>query len=114
MMPLLEGKIVFISGGSQGFGSRELRAPQYAKVPTWSSPAVVASPERSFVAELAEQGTTARFVQADVSDVAQAPAAVQAAVAEFGRIDCLVNSAGLTTRGTLLDTTPELFDDTSP
>jgi hypothetical protein len=47
-----------------------LRAPQYAKVPTWSSPAVVASPERSFVAELAEQGTTARFVQADVSDVA--------------------------------------------
>jgi NAD(P)-dependent dehydrogenase (short-subunit alcohol dehydrogenase family) len=91
-----------------------LRAPQYAKVPTWSSPAVVASPERSFVAELAEQGTTARFVQADVSDVAQAPAAVQAAVAEFGRIDCLVNSAGLTTRGTLLDTTPELFDDTSP
>ena len=87
-----------------------MRAPQYAKVPTWSSPAVVASPERSFVAELAEQGTTARLVQADVSDVAQAQAAVQAAVAEFGRIDCLVNSAGLTTRGTLLDTTPELFD----
>ena len=28
----------------------------------------------------------------------------------FGRVDCLVNSAGLTTRGTLLDTTPELFD----
>jgi L-fucose dehydrogenase len=67
-----------------------LRAPQYAKVPTWSSPAVAASPERSFVAELAEKGTTARFVQADVSDVAQAQAAVQAAVAEFGRIDCLV------------------------
>ena len=29
----------------------------------------------------------------------------------FGRVDCLVNSAGLTTRGTLLDTTPELFDE---
>jgi NAD(P)-dependent dehydrogenase (short-subunit alcohol dehydrogenase family) len=36
---------------------------------------------------------------------------VAAAVAEFGRIDCLVNSAGLTSRGTLLDTTPELFDE---
>lgn len=34
-----------------------------------------------------------------------------ATIAEFGRIDCLVNSAGLTSRGTLLDTTPELFDD---
>jgi NAD(P)-dependent dehydrogenase (short-subunit alcohol dehydrogenase family) len=31
-------------------------------------------------------------------------------VAEFGRIDCLVNAAGLTARGTLLDTTQELFD----
>lgn len=28
----------------------------------------------------------------------------------FGRVDCLVNCAALTTRGTLLDTTPELFD----
>jgi NAD(P)-dependent dehydrogenase (short-subunit alcohol dehydrogenase family) len=47
-------------------------------------------PGEKLVAELAEQGTTARFVQADVSDVAQAQAAVQAAVAEFSRIDCLV------------------------
>ena len=31
-------------------------------------------------------------------------------MASFGRLDCLVNSAGLTSRGTLLDTTPELFD----
>jgi NAD(P)-dependent dehydrogenase (short-subunit alcohol dehydrogenase family) len=57
-----------------------------------------------FVAELAEQGATARFVH--VSDVAQAQAAVQTAVDEFGRVDCLVNSAGLTARGTLLGTTP--------
>jgi NAD(P)-dependent dehydrogenase (short-subunit alcohol dehydrogenase family) len=49
-------------------------------------------------------------VQADVGDVAQVRAAVAAAVAEFGRVDCLVNSAGLTSRGTLLDTTPALFD----
>ncbi len=32
-------------------------------------------------------------------------------VERHGRIDGLVNAAGLTTRGTLLDTTPELFDD---
>jgi NAD(P)-dependent dehydrogenase (short-subunit alcohol dehydrogenase family) len=31
-------------------------------------------------------------------------------VEEFGRIDGLCNAAGITTRGTLLDTTPELFD----
>ena len=33
-----------------------------------------------------------------------------ATVAGFGRVDSLVNAAGLTSRGTLLDTTPELFD----
>ena len=42
--------------------------------------------------------------------MAQARACVTAAVAGFGRVDSLVNAAGLTSRGTLLDTTPELFD----
>ena len=110
MLPLLENKIVFISGGSQGLGASIARAAvregAQAVVVTGRRPEV----GEKFVAELAEQGATARFVQADVSDVAQAQAAVQAAVDEFGRVDCLVNSAGLTARGTLLDTTPELFD----
>jgi len=52
----------------------------------------------------------ALFVQADVGEVDQARGCVTAAVAAFGRVDCLVNAAGLTSRGTLLDTTPELFD----
>jgi NAD(P)-dependent dehydrogenase (short-subunit alcohol dehydrogenase family) len=110
MMPLVGGKIVFISGGSQGLGAAIARA-----VVREGAQAVVVTgrrrePGEKLIAELAEQGATARFVQTDVSDVAQAQGAVQAAVAEFGRIDCLVNSAGLTSRGTLLDTSPELFD----
>ena len=57
-----------------------------------------------------DAGHEAMFVQTDVSDVGQAKASVAAVIAEYGRVDCLVNSAGLTSRGTLLDTTPELFD----
>ena len=49
-------------------------------------------------------------MQADAGDAAQAQATVEAVIAGFGRVDSLVNAAGLTTRGTLLDTTPELFD----
>ena len=45
-----------------------------------------------------------------MADPAQARGSVDEVVAAHGRIDCLVNSAGLTSRGTLLDTTPELFD----
>jgi NAD(P)-dependent dehydrogenase (short-subunit alcohol dehydrogenase family) len=43
--------------------------------------------------------------------VAQAQASVAAVVEAFGRVDSLVNAAGLTSRGTLVDTTPELFDE---
>ena len=50
-------------------------------------------------------------MQADAGDVAQAQASVAATITEFGRVDSLVNAAGLTTRGTLLDTAPELFDE---
>ena len=109
MMPLLDNKVVFISGGSQGLGAAIARAAvrEGARVVvTGRRP----EPGEKLVAEFAEQGVAALFVQADVSDVAQAQAAVARAVAEFGGVDCLVNSAGLTTRGTLVDTTPELFD----
>jgi NAD(P)-dependent dehydrogenase (short-subunit alcohol dehydrogenase family) len=110
MITLLENKVVFVSGGSQGLGAAVARAAVRegaAVVVTGRRPEV----GEKLVGELAEQGHTARFVQADIADVGQARSAVAAAVAEFGRIDCLVNSAGLTSRGTLLDTTPELFDE---
>ena len=109
MVPLLDNKVVFISGGSQGLGAGIARAAarEGARVVvTGRRP----EPGEKLVAELAEHGATAVFVQADVSDVDQAQSAVAKAVAAFGRVDCLVNSAGLTTRGTLVDTTPELFD----
>jgi NAD(P)-dependent dehydrogenase (short-subunit alcohol dehydrogenase family) len=110
MITLLEDKVVFVSGGSQGLGAAVARAAVRegaAVVVTGRRPEV----GEKLVGELAEQGHTARFVQADIADVGQARSAVATAVAEFGRIDCLVNSAGLTSRGTLLDTTPELFDE---
>ncbi|WP_075660914.1 SDR family oxidoreductase, partial [Streptomyces acidiscabies] len=59
---------------------------------------------------VAELGEGALYVRADLSDAGQAKAAVGTVVDVYGRVDCLVNSAGLTSRGTLLDTTPELFD----
>jgi NAD(P)-dependent dehydrogenase (short-subunit alcohol dehydrogenase family) len=68
MMPLLAGKIVFVSGGSQGLGAGIARAA------VREGASVVVSgrrrePGEKLVGELAEQGAAARFVQADVSDV---------------------------------------------
>jgi NAD(P)-dependent dehydrogenase (short-subunit alcohol dehydrogenase family) len=69
-----------------------------------------AEPGEALVAELTATGGTAMFVRADLADAERARSSVAEVVAAYGRIDCLVNSAGLTSRGTLLDTTPELFD----
>ena len=108
-MTLLEERVVLISGGTRGLGAAVARAAA-------REGALVAiagrrrEPGEALAAELTAAGTKALFVQADVADVAQARACVTATVAAFGRMDSLVNAAGLTARGTLLDTTPDLFD----
>ena len=109
-MPSLQDRVVLVSGGTQGVGAGVARAAAR------SGATVVVTGRRTDVGErmerqLRELGSDdAWFVPADVADVAQAQDSVRRTVERYGRIDSLVNAAGLTTRGTLLDTTPELFD----
>jgi NAD(P)-dependent dehydrogenase (short-subunit alcohol dehydrogenase family) len=114
VLPLLPDRVVVVSGGTSGLGAAIARAAA-------REGALVAvtgrrrEPGEALAAELRAgqngmAGGKALFVQADVADIEQARACVTAVVAGFGRVDSLVNAAGLTSRGTLLDTTPELFD----
>lgn len=108
-MALLTDKVVLISGGTQGLGAAIARAA----VREGAAVAVLgrrAELGEAFARELESSGAKAAYIRADVGDVGQARTAVARAIETFGRVDCLVNSAGLTTRGTLLDTEPELFD----
>jgi len=108
---LLDGKVVLVSGGTQGLGAA------VAAACARNAADVVVTGRRKdvgeqFAAELAgRSGRRVHYVRADAGEVSQGQAAVAETVARFGRIDCLVNCAGLTTRGTMLDTTPELFDE---
>lgn len=54
----------------------------------------------ALVAELAGNGTDIRFHAVDLADPLAAAGSVGATVASYGRIDCVVNSAGITNRGT--------------
>jgi NAD(P)-dependent dehydrogenase (short-subunit alcohol dehydrogenase family) len=108
---LLEGMVVLVTGGTQGLGAA------VATAAARNGADVVVTGRRKdvgeqFAAGLAKRsGRRIHYVRADAGDVRQGQAAVQEAVDRFGRIDGLVNCAGLTTRGTMLDTTPELFDE---
>ncbi|MEV4035514.1 SDR family oxidoreductase [Streptomyces umbrinus] len=103
-MGLLEDKVVLVNGGSQGVGAGIVRAA------VREGATVVFTGRRADVGEKLAADTGARFICADLSDAAQARDSVVQTVDTYGRVDCLVNAAGLTSRGSLLDTTPELFD----
>jgi NAD(P)-dependent dehydrogenase (short-subunit alcohol dehydrogenase family) len=108
---LLQGNAVLVSGGTQGLGAA------VAAAAARNGADVMVTGRRKdvgdrFAAGLSdESGREVRYVQADAGDVEQVRAAVTETVDRLGRIDCLVNCAGLTTRGTMLDTAPELFDE---
>jgi NAD(P)-dependent dehydrogenase (short-subunit alcohol dehydrogenase family) len=109
-MNLLADKVVLVSGGTQGLGAGIARAAAREGARAVTVTGRREEPGRRLVTEIEGLGTKALFVPTDVADVDQAQASVRATVEAFGRVDCLVNAAGLTTRGSLLDTSPELFD----
>lgn len=107
---LLTDKVVLVSGGTQGVGAAIARAAARAGASVAVSGRTTDVGEQ-FATALRMSGTEAAFWPVDVADIAAAQDTVRRTVQRFGRIDCLVNAAGLTSRGTLVDTTPELFDE---
>ena len=108
---LLTDKVVLVSGGTQGVGGAVARAALRE-----DAEAVVVTGRRAetgaaMVASCTElAGGRLSFEQADVATVDGAVAGITATVQRHARVDCVVNAAGLTTRGSLLDTSADLFD----
>ena len=105
-----QGKVAVITGGTQGLGEATARL-----LASRGAAGVVLcgrNAERGWqIAEgIAGQGCPAEFVPADLAQIEDCARVIEAADKSFKRIDVLVNCAGLTDRGTILDTTPGLFD----
>lgn len=105
----LEGKIALVTGASRGLG-------KWISLGLALAGADVALAARSSegleqtAKEIEEMGTKAFPVKTDLTDISSISEMVQKTLAHFGRIDCLVNNAGVNVHKPLLEVTPEDFD----
>ncbi len=106
----LDGKVAIVTGGTQGLGEAIARLFAARGARGLVICGRNAKNGIAVAADLGKQGAKTEFVQADLADLAQARAVVAAADRAFGRVDILVNAAGMSDRGTMLDSSPELFD----
>jgi NAD(P)-dependent dehydrogenase (short-subunit alcohol dehydrogenase family) len=106
----LNRAVAVVTGGTQGVG--EAIARTLAERGAAGIVICGRNAERgaAVAKSIAAKGCRTEFVRADLEDLDQTRAVTARADDVFGRVDVLVNAAGITDRGTIFDTTPELFD----
>ncbi len=105
----LQDKVAIVTGAGKGIGQGIARVfVKYGAkvvVADWDEDAGLGTAE-----ELRRSGGNAIFVKCDVSNEEQVKAMIQAAIASYGRLNILVNNAGIGVYKTVLDTTSEDWD----
>jgi NAD(P)-dependent dehydrogenase (short-subunit alcohol dehydrogenase family) len=107
----MDGKIAVITGSTQGLG--EAIAHLFADRGCMGIVVTGRNAGRgeTVCKALAAKGAKAIFVKADLTKLAEVRSIMTACEKAFGRVDALVNAAGLTDRGSIWDTTEERYDE---
>ena len=106
---MLSGKVVVVTGGANGIGlgCAQVMARHGASI-VIADIDEEAGPEAE--ANLREMGGQALFVPTDVSQSEPVAQMVEQTVAEYGRLDCMLNNAGTHISKTVFDQTEEEWD----
>ena len=118
-MGSLDGRVAIVTGAGRGIGrsSALLLAREGASVVVNDLGAAVdgsgadAGPAQQVVNEIAEEGGKAIANGADISDHAAAEELIKSAIAEFGRLDVLVNVAGILRDRMIFNMSEQEWDD---
>ena len=110
-MQLLKDKIALITGGSRGIGAaivRKFAASGATVAFTYHSSSAAAD---AIVSELTAQGATVKAYQSDAGSYEQAEQLVKSVTEDFGRIDILINNAGITRDNLMLRMNESQWDE---
>jgi 3-oxoacyl-[acyl-carrier protein] reductase len=109
-MKLLEGKVALVTGASKGIGNAV--AKKFAEQGADVAFTYLSSVEKgeALEKELAAMGVKAKGYRSDASDYAAAEQLINAVVEDFGKLDVLVNNAGITKDNLLMRMTEEMWD----
>ncbi|MEL6866927.1 MAG: 3-oxoacyl-[acyl-carrier-protein] reductase [Bacteroidota bacterium] len=109
-MTLLKDKVALITGGSRGIGEAIVR--RFAEEGATVAFTYLSSEERAnaIVEELKAAGGNARAYRSDASSYEQAEALAKQVLADFGKVDILINNAGITRDNLMLRMSEEHWD----
>ena len=106
----LAGRVVLVTGGSRGIGAAVARAAAAANAGVAIGYREDAAAASAVVADIRRTGQAAQAFQADVSDSTEAKLLISAVEGEFGKIDGLVNNAGIMPSSPLIEMADEEWD----
>jgi gluconate 5-dehydrogenase len=106
----LDGQTALVVGGNRGLGLEMAKALAEAGASIVIASRDVDRNEQAQSEIAKEFGTACAAVTCDVADPVQVSSAVAAAIKKMGKIDILINSAGINIRGAIEDVSPEDFE----
>ncbi len=110
-MNIMKGKVTLITGATRGIGKGI--AEKFAQSGSDLAFTYVSSDEkaRQLEQELSMHGVRAKGYKSDAGDAAAADSLIEAVVSDFGKIDALINNAGITKDGLLMRMSTEQWDE---
>jgi len=108
-MALLQDKVVLVTGAGAGIGKATALAMAEAGATVAAADIDGAAAART-VAEIASNTRRALAIEADCGDLASIDAMISRVVEEFGRLDTIVNNAGVTRFAAIMDLTEADWD----
>jgi glucose 1-dehydrogenase len=106
----LGNKVAIVTGGNTGIGAAVVLALAEKGAKVVIDYVSNKEADEELERKIAGLGETAVSVEADVSKVADLQRMIDTAVKHFGRLDVMVNNAGIETRTSILDTTEEQYE----